>query len=250
LGKKDPRGGFETIRFEKKSAIAHIRLCRPDVLNVYNTQMRDDLYEILGAINKDPDVKTVIVSGSGKKAFCAGADLSEFLTAPSPDIARQVRWRRDVWGRFLSLPQPLIAALHGYVLGSGLEIALCCDIRICSQDTRFGVPEVGLGIIPAAGGSQTLPRIIGTARAIEMLYTRGFITSTEAYRYKLVNQVVAWDDLQTAAFELAQKISGFHPEAIQLAKRTVLRGLDLSLAAGLELEKRSSTALGRQCVKN
>lgn len=250
MGKKDRAGGFETIRFEKKSAIAHITLCRPDVLNVYNTQMRDDLYEILNAIKNDPDAKAVIVSGAGEKAFCAGADLSEFLTAPSPNIARQVRWRRDVWGLFLSLPQPLIAALYGYVLGSGLEIALCCDIRICSHDTRFGVPEVGLGIIPAAGGSQTLPRIIGTSRALEMLLTKRFMNSAEAYHCKLVNQVVTREGLQTAAFELARKISGFDPETVQLAKRAILRGLDLSLAAGLELEKRSSAALARRCVKN
>src|SRR4030067_2448380 len=123
--------------------------------------MRNDLYEVLGAIKDDSEVRVAILSGAGEKAFCAGADLSEFLTAPSPIVARQVRFERDVWGLFLSLPQPLIAALHGYVLGSGIEMALCCDLRIASEDARFRLPEASLGIIPAAGGTQKLPRTVG-----------------------------------------------------------------------------------------
>ena len=155
--------GFKTLIYEKEDHIAYVTLNRPQALNVYNIQMRDDLYEVLSAIKDDPEVRVAIFKGAGEKAFCAGADLSEFLTAPTPVIARQVRFGRDVWGLFLSLPQPLIAAVHGYVLGSGIEIALCCDIRIASEDVRFGLPEVGLGIIPAAGGTQTLPRAIGRA---------------------------------------------------------------------------------------
>ena len=173
--------GFETLIYEKRDAIAYVTLNRPQALNVYNIQMRDDLYQVLGAIKDDPEVRVVIFKGAGEKAFCAGADLSEFLTAPSPVIARQARFGRDVWGLFLSIPQPLIAAVHGYVLGSGIEIALCCDIRIASEDARFGLPEVGLGIIPAAGGTQTLPRTIGRARALEMLLTNRWLTGEEAY---------------------------------------------------------------------
>ena len=149
-------GIFKTIVYEKKDGIAYVTLNRPEALNVYNIQMRDDLYSVLCVIRDDPDVFVAIFKGAGEKAFCAGADLSEFLTAPSPAIARQVRWERDLWGLFLSLPQPLIAALHGYVLGSGIEMALCCDIRIASNDVKFGLPEVSLGIIPAAGATQTL----------------------------------------------------------------------------------------------
>ena len=151
---------FETIIYKKKEDIGYITLNRPQALNTYNLQMRDELYQVLDAIRDDPEVRAVIFSGAGEKAFCAGADLTEFLTAPSPVIARQVRWERDVWGLFLSIPQPIIAALHGYVLGDGLEIALCCDIRIASEDARFGVPEPGLGIIPAAGGTQTDHRVV------------------------------------------------------------------------------------------
>ena len=156
--------GFKTLIYEKKDHMAYVTLNRPQVLNIYNIQMRDDLYQVLSAIKDDPEVKVAIFKGAGEKAFCAGADLSEFLSASTPIVARQVRFRRDVWGLFLSLAQPLIAVLHGYVLGSGIEIALCCDIRIASEDVRFGLPEVGLGIIPAAGATQTLPRVIGGER--------------------------------------------------------------------------------------
>ena len=121
---------FEVIIYEKQNDIGYVTLNRPQALNAYNLQMRDELYQVLGAIKDDPEVKVAIFSGAGQRAFCAGADLSEFLTAPSPVIARQVRWERDVWGLFLSINRPLIAALHGYVMGSGLEMALCCDISI------------------------------------------------------------------------------------------------------------------------
>src|SRR4030066_2566316 len=166
---------FKTLIFKKEDSIGYVTLNRPDVLNIYNIQMRDDLYEVLRAIRDDPEVRVAIFKGAGEKAFCAGADLSEFLTAPSPVIARQVRFTRDVWGLFLSIPQPLIAAVHGYVLGSGIEIALSCDIRIASEDTKFALPEVGLGILPAAGGTQTLPRAIGRARALEMLLAKRWL---------------------------------------------------------------------------
>ncbi|MDD5127948.1 MAG: enoyl-CoA hydratase/isomerase family protein, partial [Dehalococcoidales bacterium] len=153
--------GFTTLIYEKHDAIGWVTLNRPKVLNVYNIRMRDELYEVLGAIEDDPEVRVTVFKGAGDKAFCAGADLTEFLTAPSPMVARRVRFERDVWGRFLGINKPLIAALHGYVFGSGVEIALCCDIRVASDNVQFALPEAGLGIIPAAGGSQTLSRAIG-----------------------------------------------------------------------------------------
>ena len=230
--------GFKALLYEKKNAIAHVTLNRPEALNVYNIQMRDDLYEALGAIRDDNEVRVAIFKGAGKKAFCAGADLSEFLTAPSPTEARQVRWERDVWGLFLSIPQPLIAAVHGYVLGSGIEIALCCDIRIASEDARFGLPEVGLGIIPAAGATQTLPRTVGRARALEMLLTNRWIKGEEACKIGLVNQIVPRENLLQVAEEMAKKIASYNPLAVRNAKQAVIRGLDLSLGEGLDLEKR------------
>lgn len=237
-------GGFETLIYEKKDCVAYVTLNRPQVHNVYNMQMRDDLYEVLGAIGDDAEVRVAIFKGSGEKAFCAGADLSEFLTAPSPTVARQVRFSRDVWGLFSSISQPLIAALHGYVLGSGIEIALCCDIRIASLDARFGLPEVGLGIIPAAGGTQTLPRVIGRGRALEMLLTSRWLTSDEAFQFGLVNRMVPKDKLLETAEEIAEKIASYDPVAVGNAKKAVIRGLDLPLTEGLDLERRLALELG------
>jgi enoyl-CoA hydratase len=229
---------FKTLIYEKKDRIAYVTLNRPQALNVYNLQMRDDLYQVLGAIKDDPEVRVGIFKGAGEKAFCAGADLNDFLTAPSPIVARQVRFGRDVWGLFLSIPQPLIAAVHGYVLGSGIEMSLCCDIRIASEDARFGLPEVGLGIIPAAGGTQTLSRIIGRAKTLEILLTSQWVNAEEAYRIGLVNRVVPREKLYYTAEEIARKIASYHPTAVRNAKEAVVRGLDLTLADGLDLEKR------------
>jgi enoyl-CoA hydratase len=235
--------GFETIRYEKQEGTAQITLNRPHVLNAYSIKMRDELYEVLGAVKDDPEVRVVILKGAGEKAFCAGADLTEFLTAPSPVIARQARFERDVWGLFLSIEKPFIAAVHGFVLGSGLEMALCCDIRLASDDARFGLPEPGLGIIPAAGGSQTLPRVIGRAAALDMLLSGRWLTAAEALKMKLVNRVVARVDLLPEAEEMAQKIKSHRPLAVSCIKRAVTQGLDLTLQEGLELEARLGSQL-------
>jgi enoyl-CoA hydratase/carnithine racemase len=235
---------FEVIIYEKQDGVAYITLNRPKALNAYSIKMRDELYEVLGAIKDDPEVRVVILKGAGEKAFCAGADLTEFLTAPSPVIARQARFERDVWGRFLSVGQPVIAAMHGYVLGSGIEMALCCDIRLASGDAQFGLPEPGLGIIPAAGGSQTLPRVIGRAAALDMLLSGRWLTAPEALKLKLVNRVVPRAELYPEAQKLADKIKSHSPAAVSAVKQAVTRGLDMPLSEGLELEKRLAQAIG------
>lgn len=234
---------FETVIYEKEDGTGYLTLNRPQVLNAYNIKMRDELHEVLGAIKDDPEVRVAILKGAGERAFCAGADLSEFLTAPSPIIARQARWARDVWGLFLSIPQPLIAAVHGYVLGSGLEMALCCDIRVASEDAQFGVPEMGLGIIPAAGGSQTLPRVIGRGHALNMLLSGQWLRAAEARRLRLVNQVVPRSELLPTAKKMANRIKGHNPLTMRYAKQAINRGLDLRLKQGLELEARLADAL-------
>jgi len=231
---------FEIIIYEKQDGIAYVTLNRPKALNAYNIKMRDELYEILGAIKDDPDVGVVILKGAGEKAFCAGADLTEFLTAPPPVFARQARFERDVWGRFLSVEQPVIAAMHGYVLGSGIEMSLCCDIRLASDDARFGLPEPGLGIIPAAGGSQTLPRAIGQAPALEILLSGRWIDAKEALKLKLVNRLVPRAELYREAAEIARKIMAYDQRAVRAIKQCVWRGLDLPLNEGLRLETRLS----------
>ena len=223
-------GGFQTILYEKKGHLAAITLNRPQVLNIYNVRMRDELHEVLSAVKADADVHVVILKGAGERAFCAGADLTEFLSAPSPTAARHARWQRDVWGLFLSLPQPVIAALHGYVLGSGIEMAMCCDIRLAADDCVFGLPEVALGIIPAAGATQTVPRAIGPAHALDLLLTGRRIGAQEALEMKLVNRMVPRSDLLPAVDALANKIAGFDQQAVRMVKEAVSRGLDLPLS--------------------
>jgi enoyl-CoA hydratase/carnithine racemase len=198
---------------------------------------------VLGAVKDDQGVKVGVLRAAGEKAFCAGADLTEFLTAPLPTIARQVRWQRDIWGLFLSIDKPMLAALHGYVFGSGIEMALCCDIRIASDDVQLGVPETGLGIIPAAGGTQTLPRTVGRGYALEMLLSGRWIKAEEALRMKLVNRVVSREELWPAVDRLAAKIGAQKANMLSYAKQAVTRGLDLTLEHGLGLEYRLGASL-------
>jgi enoyl-CoA hydratase len=234
---------FEVILYEKKDEKGYITLNRPKFLNAYNIKMRDELFEALSAAKDDPEISVIILKAAGEKAFCAGADLSEFLTAPPPVAARQVRFERDVWGLFLSIKKPIIAALHGYVLGSGIEMAMCCDIRVASEDAKFGVPEMGLGIIPAAGGSQTIPRIVGRGYALEMLLSGRWISAAEAKKIKMINRVVPRTELLPVVEKLADTIRGYDKMALEFAKQAVVDGLDLPLAQGLELEARLSNLL-------
>jgi enoyl-CoA hydratase/carnithine racemase len=237
--------GFETVIYEKRGSVGFITLNRPQSLNAFSVRMRDDLYEILSAIKADDEVRVAIIQGAGDKAFCAGADLKEFLSAPSAVKARQIRVVRDLWRLFLSMPQPFIAALHGYVLGSGIEIALFCDLRIASQDAVFGLPEVELGILPAAGGTQTLPRILGLPGAMDMLLTGRRLSSQEALDRGLVNRVVPRDRLCAETEAIARKIAACDPDVVQRAKQAIVKGLDMSLEQGLELEWRLAKSLRR-----
>ena len=227
---------FETVLYDKTDGIGWVTLNRPERLNALSVQMRDDLYEVVSAIRDDPEVQVAIFKGAGDRAFCAGADLTEFGSAPSPVIARQVRWERDLWGLLLGLSKPLIAAIHGFCLGSGLELSMTCDLRVATEDAHFGLPEVGLGIIPAAGGSQTLPRIVGRGRALDMILTGDFIDATEALRIGLITRVVPKAELYATAEALARKIMEKDQVVVRAAKLAVIRGLDLPLAEGLKLE--------------
>ena len=226
------------VLYSKSGAVAHIVLNRPEVLNAYNVQMRDDLFVTLEAARDDPDVRVAVISGAGERAFCAGADLTEFGTAPSQVIARQVRWERDIWGLFLSVGKPLIAAMRGYVIGSGVEIACLCDIRIAADDAQFAMPEVALGMIPAAGGTQTLRRVVGASSALEMVLTNRRIGAEEARRGGLAHIIVPPGALMAEAEELAQRLAAINPNALALVGRAILEGIDMPLASGLELESR------------
>lgn len=233
-----------TVLYSKQDHIAQVVLNRPRVINAYNMQMRDDLFESLSAAKDDTDVRAIVLSGSGERGFCVGADLTEFGTAPSLAIARQVRWERDIWGLFLSIRKPMIAALHGHVIGSGVEMACLCDVRIASDDAVFSMPEVALAMVPAAGGTQTLSRVVGAAVALDLILTNRKVASEEAVQVGLVHQVVAKDNLMTTANSLALELASRDPAVLSSAKTAVVDGLDLHIDDGLRLEERLFRASG------
>jgi enoyl-CoA hydratase/carnithine racemase len=229
--------GFASIIYSKEGPVAQLSLNRPGVLNAYNMQMRDDFTEVLEAVKSDPEVRSLLITGQGR-AFCAGADLTEFGTAPSQVLARQVRWERDVWGQLLELPQPVVVAVHGYCIGSGLEIALLGDLCIAAEGTVFALPEVQLGMIPAAGGTQTLPRSAGPSTALELLLSGRRFDATEALDYRLLTRVVSPEELLPEAWRLARRMAALPGNVARLAKECWHRGLDLPLSQGLDLETR------------
>lgn len=231
--------GFTTLKYSKDGPVAHISLNRPQALNAYNIQMRDDFAGALEAVQEDPDVRSLLITGQGR-AFCAGADLTEFGRAPSQTIARQVRWERDVWGQMLRLTKPVVAAVHGYCIGSGVEIALLCDLRIAAEETIFALPEVHLGMIPAAGGTQTLPRSVGRSPALHLLLTGRRLDAMEALSLRLLTRVVPQDVLLEEGLSLARQLAELDSEFSASAKDCIRRGTDLPLAQALDLESRSA----------
>jgi enoyl-CoA hydratase len=229
---------FQTIIYDKRGEVAWLTLNRPDVLNAVNLQMRDELWTVMEAARDDPDLRVLIIKGAGERAFSAGADISEFGTAPSVVEARRARRERDLWGLMLSLPLPLIAAIHGFALGAGCEMSMCCDFRIASEDARFGLPEVSLGYIPSAGGTQLLPRTISPGIAMGLVLSGDAIDAWEARRLGLVQRVVPRDRLYPEAEALARALAARPAEALRQAKQAALQGLDMPLDQGLALEAR------------
>jgi enoyl-CoA hydratase/carnithine racemase len=231
--------GFDTLLYSKDGPVAHISMNRPQALNAYSIQMRDDFSEALEAVQVDPDVRSLLITGQGR-AFCAGADLTEFGTAPSQAIARQVRWERDVWGQILSLDKPVVAAIHGYCIGSGVEIALLCDLRIAAEGTIFALPEVQLGMIPAAGGTQTLPRVIRNSTALDILLTGRRFDAQEALSLRLLTRVVPQDNLLDEGWAVARLLSTLDNGLAAFAKNCIRLGADLPLPEALKLETRAA----------
>ncbi len=217
--------------------MTRISLDRPAVLNAYNIQMRDDFSEALAAAAEDPEARAVLITGEGR-GFCAGADLTEFGTAPSQVIARQVRWQRDVWGQMINLEKPIVVAVHGYCIGSGLEIALLGDLRLAADDTVFAMPEGRLGMIPAAGGTQTLPRNTSSSRAMELLLAGQRFTAQRALSLGLVTRLSPPEQLISDARRAAAGLADRPPAAVAALKRALADGADMTLAEGLGLELR------------
>jgi len=234
---------FATVIYEKRDGVAWVTLNRPDKFNAYNVAMRDDLYAVLGAIHEDPEVRAMVLAGAGP-AFSTGGDVSEFGQAPSPIAARWIRFRRDVWGRLRSLSVPTVAACHGFTVGGGMEMALLCDVAIAAEDTRFCLPETGLGMIPGVAGTQTAPRRLKFGWALDLCITGRWIDAHQALFVGLVAKVVPLRALERSAHACALALSRLPRESVAAAKTAVWEGLNASLAEGLELERRLAQRIG------
>ncbi|MDM7275702.1 MAG: 3-hydroxyacyl-CoA dehydrogenase/enoyl-CoA hydratase family protein [Thermoprotei archaeon] len=245
LGRKSGEGFYkyvaveeivrETIIVRKEKPIAWIVLNRPERLNAINPKMIEELDSALEDLEADPEVRVVIIKGSGR-AFSAGADVTAFTGATPIDIARFSRKFQQLTLKMQYLAKPVIAAIHGYALGGGSEIALSADIRIASEDAIIGQPEINLGFIPGAGGTQRLVRLVGPAKAKEIIMTGDFIPATEAYKMGIVNRVVKAGTLDEEARSLAMKLSEKPPLALMMAKYAIDMGYEASLVSGLTLE--------------
>ncbi len=224
------------IDYEKEGRIAVFTINRPEARNAMNMAAKRELYEAMVEFRADPDLWVGIITGSGEKAFCAGADIKDTLPFMKEHL-RDSPWAiPPAPARGLELWKPLIAAINGLALGGGLEIALSCDIRIAAENARLGAPEILLGIIPGAGGTQRLPRFIPWCKAAEILLMGKPIDAQEAYRIGLVNKVVPPAELMSTAREWAEVICQAGPLAVRAAKEAMIRGYSMSLEDGLRLE--------------
>ncbi|MSQ42424.1 MAG: enoyl-CoA hydratase/isomerase family protein [Dehalococcoidia bacterium] len=234
------------VRYARTGDVIWLTLDRPDRLNAIHMAMRDDLWRMLCLLRDDHTARVAVVQGAGDRAFSAGADVLEFGSAPSLLAAREARQGRDLWGLMAALPIPLIAALHGFAYGAGLELALYCDLRVAAADARFALPEVALGYIPSAGGTQTLHRHIARSEALRMVLAGEPIGAAEAYATGLVHAVVPRAELEATARAWAERLAACSPAALRATKRAVVEGLELPLAEGLALEQRLAAAVAAE----
>lgn len=222
------------VRYERDGPVAVVTIDRQEALNALNEDVLVELSLAFGAAEADVDVKALVVTGAGR-AFAAGADIAGINQVEDAFTAREFSLLgQDVCSTLAALPFPTIAAINGFALGGGLELALAADMRVASPQARLGLPEVSLGVIPGYGGTQRLPRIIGLGRALDLILTGRHVTAEEALQLGLVNRVA--DDAIAAAVELARTAARNGPLALALAKESVLRGLDVTLPQGLEIE--------------
>jgi len=227
---------YSTLLYEKKETIGILTINRQEKMNALSNQLISELKTVLENIESDEKLRVLIITGAGDKAFVAGADINE-LVIRDAQIGRKVsKERQDLFSRIESLAVPAIAAVNGYALGGGLELALACSIRICSDRAQFGAPEVKLGIIPGDGGTQRLPRLVGQGRAMEMILSGDLIDAQEAHRIGLANKVVSHEKLMEKTLELADKIASRPPLAVQFAKEAVNRSAVCGFETGYALE--------------
>lgn len=237
---------FNTIKYDKEENIGIITLNRPERLNAISLEMRQEIGTLLRKISQDEQVRVVILTGGGK-CFCAGVDLKEspgMLDLVLENILYRIVNRKTIIHCLIEdFEKPVIAAVSGIALGGGCELALACDFRIASESAKFGLPEINLGGLPAGGGTQRLPRLIGVAKAKEMIMTGDSIDSREAYRIGLVNRVVPVDSLLEEAKKIAGRISEKAPLAMKMAKIAINKGIQMDLNSGLDYEAQCVTVL-------
>jgi enoyl-CoA hydratase/carnithine racemase len=225
------------VDYKKEGRIAIFTINRPEVLNALNAEVGQELNKAMIDFRDDPDLWIAIVTGAGDRAFSAGADIRGFRPGPREAEEATERVRADqIW-------KPFIAAIHGYCLGGGLELALTCDLRIAAEDARFGLPEIKVGVIPAGGGMSRLPRFVPRAKAAEILLMGQHIDAQEAYRIGLVNKVVPLDQLMPTARQWAETMCQAGPLQVRAVKEAMLRGYNMPLEESLKLEREISNRL-------
>lgn len=230
--------GYSTIIFTVKDHVAHITLNRPEVDNILNQQLAQELEDICSDLNQDDNIYVVVLSGAGARAFCGGSEAERLI--PEDDTISfsplSALPGMNAAAAIASINQPVIAAINGDALGPGLELALSCDIRLAAPGARFGLPEVAAGLIPMGGGTQRLPRLIGRGKALELILSAETISAEEALKIGLVSRIVPQQDLTAEAEALAQTIASKAPIALRYIKEAVNQGMNLTLEQGLHLE--------------
>lgn len=234
---------METLRLEEQGGIATLTLDRPKALNALSSQALDELSQTLRQLAARADLRALIVTGAGEKAFVAGADISELAQLSAVEANQFAELGHSVMALLEALPFPTLAAVNGFALGGGCELALACDLVYASEKAKFGLPEVSLGLIPGFGGTQRLTRLLGRSRAKELIFTGDMIDAAKAKEVGLVLDVVPADQLQAHCRKVAEKIASRGPLAIKQAKRAIEFGADADLRTGNELERQAFAAL-------
>lgn len=227
---------YRFLLYDKEDGIAKVTINRPEALNALNSKVWHELLAVFAEMKRDDEVRVVILTGSGKKAFIAGSDVAEMQPLTSITIRPFQELARQAQAEIEELPKPVIAAINGFALGGGFEVAMCCDLRIAAENAKFAHAEINVGIIPGGGGTQRLTRLVGMTKAKEMIYTGDMIDADTAYRIGLVNKVVPLDDLMAEAEKSAQKIKSKSGAALALAKMAINSGANVDLSSGLDLE--------------
>jgi enoyl-CoA hydratase len=225
---------------ERDGSIGILRLNRPEVLNALNSELMEALTGTLAAWAEDEAIRVVVLTGNDR-AFAAGADIAEMQDKSPVEMLTSAQINR--WETIRTFPKPLVGAVSGWCLGGGMELAMCCDMLVASETARFGQPEIQIGVMPGAGGTQRLTRTVGKVRAMEMVLTGRRITAEEAYQWGLVNRVVPVEQYFAEAMKLARSVASGPPVAVRLAKESVLFSLDSTVEEGLKFERKLFTLL-------